>query len=962
MTTATLKRTIRRQLIPALLWLLVVSCSASGPVLLPGDRDAPAGDAVYDFTANDLTTPDEISIDAQGNAFDRTNISIAFRQDATVGEVNDLLRSLEGSIVSMRPDVSILLVKIPDPNTLEALDAIVLDLEASPVVRRVTRAAMSGRDELPGNFDATTDTLNEIDHHLAVSASAAWNAKAAIVEAPLLIIPDFFGGGVPGAKFNVKVLDPTDFDTALSDFHGYHVLGIATGMHTRDASKAAPTDLVTGMYPATVDLRVVDTMVNNSPAWEDKIMRIITAAPAKVVVSTSLNGHCIRSVDGSTELPCIKRQTARWLEKQRGTIRYHLGERQPLVEDKFLHLTSAGNLRPAPEPDNRIAELNSQFAAASQMTGLRTFLGVSVPNTNNALVIENRRNSTHLVGISPGCEAASSKLGGDLSGIGQFVWSFGSATGTAGNLSGTSMATPQVAGLATYVWALNPSLSPQAVKEILIATSARPENCNSVLGAPLIDAYAAVLAAKDDAGALVAGNATAALLAPVRNAILDPVDDEGTDGGDGAFTESDLERFTMELKNPIPEEDYSRFDLNGDGFTGGSGTRRFNLDMDAEHTYGVVTRQGKEYNESAVSDMDVLCFYAHSPIYAGDVERRDELLKDSCANETLLFLRQNDTTFLSGVHSMTTNGVEQTPLAVDPNIRDTDPELSPDGSRVVFARDFGTPFSVNSHRQIVVMDIDGTNLTRFTTTTEGGDFRPSWSPDGTKIAFVSNRDGLNSDIYLLNADGTGLQQVTDTSLRSYHKPRWSPSGDELLFASGPRASFQGWKLRALNMGTLNVREVLDYSNARPGAYEWSPDGTHIVFEVDFRLRIVDAAGGNMVQVCTSVEANQCSGPQWSPDGSKIAFSARTTFDGVPSKFDIFTMNPDGTGLANHTLASSQDFDDDQPQWSKDGEQLFFVSVRDGYQKIFRTGVDDGVTVDLSRTTAGTDDFFPTGKF
>jgi len=67
------------------------------------------------------------------------------------------------------------------------------------------------------------------------------------------------------------------------------------------------------------------------------------------------------------------------------------------------------------------------------------------------------------------------------------------------------------------------------------------------------------------------------------------------------------------------------------------------------------------------------------------------------------------------------------------------------------------------------------------TTNSAGDFGPSWSPDGSKIAFWSDRDG-NSDIYVMNADGSEQTRLTDNSA-SDQEPAWSPDGRRVAFVS-----------------------------------------------------------------------------------------------------------------------------------------------------------------------------------
>jgi Tol biopolymer transport system component len=98
---------------------------------------------------------------------------------------------------------------------------------------------------------------------------------------------------------------------------------------------------------------------------------------------------------------------------------------------------------------------------------------------------------------------------------------------------------------------------------------------------------------------------------------------------------------------------------------------------------------------------------------------------------------------------------------------DFDPSWSPDGSSVVFTR------TVGGNADVYVIDADGSNLRRLTND-PAADRSPAWSPDGSKIAFQSGRDG-NEEVYVINVDGTGLVNVTrhpgwDGS------PAWRPQG------------------------------------------------------------------------------------------------------------------------------------------------------------------------------------------
>lgn len=217
-------------------------------------------------------------------------------------------------------------------------------------------------------------------------------------------------------------------------------------------------------------------------------------------------------------------------------------------------------------------------------------------------------------------ESRFSNLGSDLLAVGENVVTF------SGVEQGTSLSSPQIAGLASYLWLLSPALRAQpsaATVGAIIANTGVGATGNEVL-----DAYATVLSL-DEAELPTPASA------PVRLAILDVNDD-------GKFDESDLELFVAQYLdangNPLEPTvpDYGRFDLNGDGFTGGSGTARFDLDRTGSTRFGATayasdTQQQIEgrsvaFDENALTDMQILCYYAYSSLYTGDVAARAQLV------------------------------------------------------------------------------------------------------------------------------------------------------------------------------------------------------------------------------------------------------------------------------------------------------------------------------------------------
>jgi Tol biopolymer transport system component len=96
------------------------------------------------------------------------------------------------------------------------------------------------------------------------------------------------------------------------------------------------------------------------------------------------------------------------------------------------------------------------------------------------------------------------------------------------------------------------------------------------------------------------------------------------------------------------------------------------------------------------------------------------------------------------------------------------------------------------------LNADGTGVTRLTNDPLR-DAEPAWSPDGTKIAFTSNRDG-NHEIYVLNADGTGVTRLTNDPLRDA-EPAWSPDGTKIAFS---RSGYLGPEILVEQIYVMNA--------------------------------------------------------------------------------------------------------------------------------------------------------------
>ncbi len=208
------------------------------------------------------------------------------------------------------------------------------------------------------------------------------------------------------------------------------------------------------------------------------------------------------------------------------------------------------------------------------------------------------------------------------------------------------------------------------------------------------------------------------------------------------------------------------------------------------------------------------------------------------------------------------------------------------------------------------------------------DTLPAWSPDGKRIAFVSNRSG-NRDIWVMNADGTRLENITRTGADEW-TPAWSPDGGSIAYASNRDGN---WELYVAKADGSDAQRIT-WSAAADYAPSWSPDGARLVFvsepEGNKEIYVVNR-GGDGLQRLTQDDVTDLS-PRWSPDGALIAFE--TYRDG---NMEIYTMAPDGSNPRNVT--NDEKSDEHGPAWSPDGKWLTYYSNRDGSWDIFKVRTD-----------------------
>ncbi len=243
------------------------------------------------------------------------------------------------------------------------------------------------------------------------------------------------------------------------------------------------------------------------------------------------------------------------------------------------------------------------------------------------------------------------------------------------------------------------------------------------------------------------------------------------------------------------------------------------------------------------------------------------------------------------------------------------PMPKPIGGKILYTSDM----SDTSHLQIYSIKSDGGSRGNLTHD-PSNNTQAAWSPDGTKVAFVSDRKGGLNHIYIMNADGSNPIELNSRFPSKQFRPRWSPDGTRILFTGVDADGFPDGEIFVTEaLAGVDPVRLTENSFIDTDA-DWSPDGKQIVFSSNRdgtqSLYTMNADGSNVKHITGGTDGTADVEPRWSPQGSIIVYRS-----GDPANADIYTVNVDGSNKQKIVNNTTNDWD---PAFNSNGTRIIYM--------------------------------------
>jgi Tol biopolymer transport system component len=189
------------------------------------------------------------------------------------------------------------------------------------------------------------------------------------------------------------------------------------------------------------------------------------------------------------------------------------------------------------------------------------------------------------------------------------------------------------------------------------------------------------------------------------------------------------------------------------------------------------------------------------------------------------------------------------------------------------------------------------------------------SPDGTRIAFDSDRDGVRG-VYLADSDGTNVRRVSGAGFAAV--PSWSPDGRMLAYVRADADRAHVWNLWTLDLASGAERQLTSHRSGQPWGASWFPEGRRLAFGHDDRLVVLELESGRSRTYPAPRAGRLVRTPAVSPDGRRI----------------VFQVERDGAWLLDLADGSTRrvlaDPTAEEYTWSPDGRRVAYYSRQSGH--------------------------------
>ncbi len=238
------------------------------------------------------------------------------------------------------------------------------------------------------------------------------------------------------------------------------------------------------------------------------------------------------------------------------------------------------------------------------------------------------------------------------------------------------------------------------------------------------------------------------------------------------------------------------------------------------------------------------------------------------------------------------------------------PSWSPDGTRLVFISPCNIKKDTYPQSGLFIINADGSGVQPLPSAT-GGDFEPAWSPDGQYIAFTSLRDGY-MQVYSYPVDGSDIRRLVSTNInKPARQPSWSPDSKQIVYAYQRVATYELWLMSTFGS---NEKQLFVSGDVLSNQYPvWSPDGDYILFsqrsETEFTFPDLFSLkiGADDPALSISLGVLSVEDVDYSPGALWIAYES-----GGDRGYHVYYSTPSGGNLAR--ITEDVTFDDFDPAW------------------------------------------------